>query len=320
VLELPQCSPTASREDLVRDVEFDKARLALEQRLFEHFEQLARDDPPRMESILTWHRYTFAGAALSEPRLRSLLRQTYRFSTSHGLLTFAQVAERSAADSILESDFDRVVWYNTDRRQERWIGSLFAKGETPCVHTLRSFEESLLAAMVAEANEDRPTDLRFATPSSPGFAAEILGVHDVVDAPPAWQEFLAVAQAKILCASFRSDLPVMAFLNERHELLRTFDDLKKQGVVPASFQRLIDSHLEQHRDAQNEVLLNVNHRLVGRALEQKCTSPLASVLRLLVFSALGAAGAAPPHAAQQVEADDLDWIADALWGRSPGTS
>lgn len=320
VLELPQCSPTASREDLVRDASFDQARAALEQRLFEHFEQLAQTDPPRLESILAWHRYTFAGAALSEPRLRILLRETYRFPTSHGQLTFTEIHQRSAANPILEPEFDRVVWYNTDRRQERWIGSLFAKGDTPCVHTLRSFEESLLAAMAADTSEDQAIDLRFATPSSPGFAAGILGVRDVVDAPPAWQEFLAVTEARILCASFRSDQPVMAFLNERHELLRTFDDLKKQGSVPPGFQRLIDSHLEQHQDAKNEVLLNVDHRLVGRALQQKTTSPLASVLRLLVLSALGAAGAAPPRTAQQVEAEDLDWIADALWGRTTGAS
>ncbi len=73
VLELPDCPPTASREDLVRDERFTRIKKVLEQKLFEHFEQLADKDPARLESILAWHRYHFAGAALDEPRLRQLV-------------------------------------------------------------------------------------------------------------------------------------------------------------------------------------------------------------------------------------------------------
>ena len=221
----------------------------------------------------------------------------------------------SDADPIFETEFDRIVWYNTDRRQERWANSLFANHAAPCVHTLRSFEESLLAAMVGDSSEERPTDLRVASPSSAGFATEILGIDDLEDAPPHWQEFLAATDARIRCASFRSEQPAMAFLNERHELLRTFEDLKTQGIVPAGFQRLIDAHFDEHESLRNEVLLNRNHRLVARALEQATSSPLASVLRLLVLNALGAAGAAIPRPAQHQQADDLDWIAECLWGK-----
>jgi hypothetical protein len=45
------------------------------------------------------------------------------------------------------------------------------------------------------------------------------------------------------------------------------------------------------------------------------THPLASVVRLLVFNALNAAGAAIPRAAQRLQVEDLDWIGEALWGR-----
>jgi uncharacterized protein YfaQ (DUF2300 family) len=63
------------------------------------------------------------------------------------------------------------------------------------------------------------------------------------------------------------------------------------------------------------VLLNRNHRLVKRVLEQRPGTPLASVLRLLVISALNSAGAAVPLAAHSQQSDDLDWIAEALWGQ-----
>lgn len=313
VLEVRTCSPTASREDLVRDREFALVQETLEAHLFDHFDKLATDDAARLESILAWHRYTFAGAALVEPRLRALLRRTYKFPTSHGVLTFEEILDRSDTDPIYETDFDRVVWYNTDRRQEGWANSLFADHAAPCVHTLRSFEESLLAAMVGDA--ETHTDMRFASPSSPGFAAEILGVDDLEDAPPEWSEYLAETEASIQCASFRSDQPVMAFLNERHELMRTFEELKKQGVVPSGFQRLIDAHFDENEASRNEVLLNRNHRLVARALEQKTSSPLASVLRLLVANALRTAGASLPGGAQRQQAADLDWIAECLWGK-----
>jgi len=58
VLELNDCSPTASREDLVRDAKFEAARLQLEKMLFEHFEKLAKTDPSRLEAVLSWHRST----------------------------------------------------------------------------------------------------------------------------------------------------------------------------------------------------------------------------------------------------------------------
>src|SRR5262245_3113044 len=52
VLELNDCSPTASREDLVKDATFHKVKAVLEQRLYDHFEKIAQEEPARMESIL----------------------------------------------------------------------------------------------------------------------------------------------------------------------------------------------------------------------------------------------------------------------------
>jgi molecular chaperone HtpG len=317
VLELNGCSPTASREDLVRDADFERVREVLEQRLFEHFERLAREEPNRLEAVIAWHRYTLAGAALDEPRLRGLLRRTYRLPTSKGPLTFAEILEQSPADPLLEADAERVLWYNSDRRQERWVNSLFAGLEVPCVHALRSFEEALLAALVADTNSGgTAADLRAASPGSPGFAA-VLGVGDLEEVPPVWQEFFASTGARVLSASFRGEQPVIAFLNERAELHRTFEDLKKQGTIPSGFQRLIDAHFESGPAAVNEVLLNRNHRLVRRALSQKTSAPLASVLRVLVHNALVSAGASLPREAQQRQVEDLEWVAEALWGKGP---
>ena len=317
VLELNDCSPTASREDLVRNERFHLVRETLQDHLFEHFEALASNDPPKLQSIIAWHRYSIAGAALSVDRLRFLLRSTYRFPTSLGQLTFDEIFDKSPADPLYEPEADFVIWYNTDRRQERWANSLFNGQTVPCVHTLLSFEESLLAAMAADkAAEGQAVDLRVASPSAQNFAESILGIKDIEPVDAKWQTFFGALDAKVLTASFQTQQPVMAFLNERRELRRTFDELKKEGTIPAGFQRLIDNELSGEGVEGNEVLLNRSHRLVARALEQSTGHPLASVLRILVLSALNSAGASVDRDAYAQQADDLDWIAEALWGRS----
>jgi hypothetical protein len=323
VLELNGCAPTASREDLVRDAAFDAARTTVERLLYEHLERLAANDPQRLAAVINWHRYTFAGAALTNPRLRGLLRKTYPFLTTQGPLTFEQVVGRSEADPLTESEASHVVWYNADRRQEAWAGQLFAGREGPCVNAVRSFEESLLAAMAgdAAAGRDAPAqvDVRPASPGAPNFARSVLHAGQTDDAADEWQEFLGAAAggARIMCGKFDGRLPVLAFLNERHELLQSFEELKKRGDIPAGFQRLIDDHFTGNRPGRNEVLLNTGHQLVSRALSQKTSHPLASVLRLLVINALGAAGATLPADARRHQDADLDWIAEALWAR-PG--
>jgi HSP90 family molecular chaperone len=315
VLELPRCRPTASREELVRNEQFEQARQAIENHLFQHFEELAVSSPARMESLLTWHRYLWAGAGLFVPRIRELLKNNYRFQTSRGSLTAKEIFGRSRACPIRDSEFDIVVWFNSDRRQERWLTSLFAMQDVPCVHTFQSFEESLLATMISDLAEAQRVDLRPAHPSSKEFASQIVDARDMEPAEPQWAEFLQSTGATVFCADFREEIPVIAFLNEKHGLRQAFDDIKKQGKVPEGFQRLIDRQFEREDDTTNHVLLNRNHRLVARALEQSTAAPMASVLRLLVLQSLVAAGASVPREAINTQVNDLDWIADALWGK-----
>jgi hypothetical protein len=227
-------------------------------------------------------------------------------------MTFEQIVACSDANPIFETEFETVIWYNTDRRQEAWMNSLFGSVEFPCVHTIRSFEESLLAAMIGSADT---VGMRLANPASEGFAEQVLGMDDVEEAPAAWQEFLGDLNADILLASFAENTPTMAFLNEKHELMQTFEELKKSGALPAGFQRIIDNHFDQSHSGQNQVVINRRHRLVARALTQSTAVPLASVLRMLVINSLRSCGATMSAAAARHQSEDLDWIAECLWGK-----
>ena len=311
VLELPNCSPTSNREDLVRDAIFDSVCDTISDEIYVHFDELTRNQPHRWQSILHWHRYTFAGMAIHDEKLRVLLQSTYKFITSHGELTVEQILSRSRADAIVEDEADYVVWYNADRRQEAWLNEFFANGSTPCIHTLRSFEETLLAAMLGEITLEQ-VDLRAASPSSENFCESILGLDERVDASEEWQSFFESLDSNIFVASTLNNQPVMAFVNERYELSKTFDELRENGELPRGFQRLIDQHFQRSPAGKNEIVLNTQHRLVRRALEQGTTSPLANVLRILVIAALSKAGARIQSAAQEMQAEDLESIADAL--------
>lgn len=311
VLELHDCSPTASREDIVRDKTFEVVQEVLEEKLFQHFERQAVEDPVRLEALLDVHRYSLVGSAIETPRLRQLLRKAYKWTTSRGRKTFDEILQLSEADPLFEMEADRVVWYNADRRQEQWMNDLFSESESVCVHTLRSFEETLLAAMIADS-VDQLVDLRTASVQSQNFSTSILGMSDLEEANSQWQDFLKETQAAVHFASFKSNQPAMAFLNERYELFQTMDELKKEGEIPHGFQRLIDQHFDRSPVGKNEVVLNRENRLVKSALDKSVSHPLASVLRLLVVNALLSAGAKIGAELQRQQRDDLNWISEAL--------
>lgn len=316
ILELSDCAPTASREDLVRNEQFELVRSSILDCLYQHLEGLVQRQPDRLQAIVDWHRYTLAGAALEDERLRALLRQVYTLPTSAGRLTINQLLQRCPADPLVEAEVDRVLWYNTDRRQEHWMNQLFNDQETVCVHAFRSFEEGLLAAIVADENAGGSAiDLRIASATATNFSETILGVRDLQEPDDHWHDFFRETQARVLVGSLHTRVPVVAFLNERSELSQAFQELKNEGKIPGGFQRLIDSHFAAEPADRNEVILNQSHRLVQRVLSQRPGTPLASVLRLLVLQALNTAGSTTPESARRQQSEDLDWIAEALWGQ-----
>ena len=137
VLELHDCSPTASREDIVRDKAFQLVQDVVEEKLFQHFEKQAVEDPRRLEALIEVHRYSLVGSAIETARLRDLMRGAYKWNTSAGRMNFEEILKASAADMLFESEADRVIWYNADRRQERWMNDLFNDSGT----VLRAYAE-----------------------------------------------------------------------------------------------------------------------------------------------------------------------------------
>ena len=314
ILELTDCRPTASREELVRDEKFNEVKQTLEKILFDYFERLAKNNPAIWEALLGWHRYTLAGSALENERLRKLLIGTYRFSTHRGKLTFDEILERSPASAIFEDEADYVLWYHGDRRQESAIESVFAEHKTPCVHATMAFEEALLVEMAIDTMKEQKIqiDCRVAVPGTKGFSQTILGAKDSQPVDTDWEEHFESLDAKVFEAECNGTQPVYAFLNERYDLIRTIDALKKGGQIPDSFRRMIDKHLDGEELPQNEILLNRCHPLVERALSDSPSGARAAVLRVLVFQAVQGAGVQLTRETRELLEMDLQRIAEAI--------
>lgn len=94
-LESGTLTPTASREDLKRDANYDRAREQVHEALITGLETLARDEPATWRRILHRHNEALLGAAVCDDRLFELVADQATLPTSQGDLTLARIHERS---------------------------------------------------------------------------------------------------------------------------------------------------------------------------------------------------------------------------------
>jgi hypothetical protein len=144
------------------------------------------------------------------------------------------------------------------------------------------------------------------------FSESILGITDRRDADSEWQEYLSKLNVNVFVASSKTCPPVLAFINERYELSKTFDEIRENGDLPKGFERIIQQHFERQPAGKNEVILNRYHNVVKKAMIHGIDSPMANVLRVLVVAALTKAGAKLSREAQEYQSIDLSSITDAL--------
>jgi molecular chaperone HtpG len=312
VLELPELQPTTSREDLIRNDSFQHVKQSIEAILLERLFELQKEDLVKLQSILTWHRYSFAGAALDQNTLRHILSMSYLFSTTIGPLTFSKIVEHSQSEDYSKGG-EMVLWVNTDQRQEQWISGVFESHNQPCVQALKTFESTLLTLMVSDlTGQDQPILVQSAHPGNERFVEDVLSIRDLREVSDEWQDFFSMFDVRVRFDSFDSPLAVLAFPRRDVEIRRDFESLKKDGRIPAAFSRMMDQHFSSEDVEQSQIILNTKHQIVSRALKNSIHSPLASVLRILVSNALMTAGAIPGSQEQQTLRKDLDWIAETI--------
>jgi molecular chaperone HtpG len=84
VIEAPDLSPTASREDIVRDASFQALRESIKKQLLHWLETLPRRDSAAFERFLGIHHLYVKGACLDSEPLMAVLAERLPFETNQG--------------------------------------------------------------------------------------------------------------------------------------------------------------------------------------------------------------------------------------------
>ncbi|MBW3634965.1 MAG: ATP-binding protein [Armatimonadetes bacterium] len=98
VIDCPHLQPTASREDLHQDDNFEATRAALEIQLAEGLQNIARHDPEAWEKIVRGHTDLITGWAARDDAFFDAVCDIVTFRTSRGPLTLPQYLEESGGD------------------------------------------------------------------------------------------------------------------------------------------------------------------------------------------------------------------------------
>ncbi|MFQ3592009.1 MAG: ATP-binding protein, partial [Gemmataceae bacterium] len=95
VLECPLLQPTASREGLHQDENFDLVRRALETQLAEALQDLARDDPVTWRKVVRGHSDLIVGWAVNDASFFEKVEDIVTFRTTRGPLSLPEYLELS---------------------------------------------------------------------------------------------------------------------------------------------------------------------------------------------------------------------------------
>src|SRR5262245_41666094 len=95
VVECPLLQPTASREGIHQDENFELVRQALEEQLGEALRELARDEPGVWKKVVRGHADVIIGWAVSDNEFFDRVEDIVTFRTSRGPLTLTEYLEQS---------------------------------------------------------------------------------------------------------------------------------------------------------------------------------------------------------------------------------
>lgn len=95
VIECPILQPTASREGLHQDENFDLVRQALEAQLGDALQDLARDDPATWRKVVRGHSDVIVGWAVNDSSFFEKVEDIVTFRTTRGPLSLPEYLEQS---------------------------------------------------------------------------------------------------------------------------------------------------------------------------------------------------------------------------------
>ncbi|MFO0843466.1 MAG: ATP-binding protein [Gemmataceae bacterium] len=255
VVECPLLQPTASREDLHQDENFELVRQALEQQLGDGLQRLARDEPQTWRKVVRGHSDVIIGWAVSDPDFFERVEEIVPFRTTRGPLSLPEYLEQSGG----------ALYYVT-----RELGSLqeqvLAEGrDVPAIEAswfsvtpfLEKYAQRHPGVKLVQLDGESTQLLR---PLPDGAFAELL-------------RFFRDQNVRAAVAAFKPvEAPAIVLYPQGAELAREADASFQAGDLPGPLAGLVHEYVENRFADRDELAgtlyLNAGNPLVRRLAER----------------------------------------------------
>jgi molecular chaperone HtpG len=255
IIDSPLLQPTASRESIHQDENFELVRQAVEQQLGEGLRQLAADDPTAWKQIVRGHADVIIGWAVNDNEFFGRVEDIVTFRTSRGPLSLREYLEASGG----------TLYYVT-----RELGSL---------------QEQMLAegrdvpAIDASWFAVTPFLEKYAGRHPDVSLVQLDGEADQLLRPASAEPFKKLLEwyrdnyilARV--AAFKpGEAPALILYPQGAELAREAEASREAGDLPGPLAGLIQEYVEQRfsgdSDLRGTLYLNANCPLVRRLAEK----------------------------------------------------
>jgi molecular chaperone HtpG len=268
VIECPALQPTASREGIHQDENYESVRQALEEQLGRGLRELAQDDPATWKKIVRGHSDVIVGWAVSDSEFFERVEDIVTFRTSRGPLSLSEYLDLTGG----------TLYYVT-----RELGSL---------------QEQVLAegrdvpAIDASWFAVTPFLQKYALRHDDVSLVQLDGEAEQLLRPTKEEPFAALLKhyresgVRARVAAFKpADVPAVVLYPQGAELAQEASASAEAGDLPGPLAGLVNEYIEQKfgggEDLKGTLYLNASCPLVRRLAGPPPEAALAAALTLL---------------------------------------
>lgn len=286
VLNANDLRPTASRESFYEDEALEEAREELGNCLRQYLVDLAENDLPRLEKLISLHYLAIKAIAIQDDELYKLFINLLPFQTSLGFMTLSEYKQRSG-----------VIQYVRDVDQFRQVSRIAAAQGICLINAGYAYDSKLLErlpaifpdleveliepSMLVQQLEDLDFDERER-------AFDLIRTADLV-----LQPFKCAAEVK----KFKpSDLPALYSANDDALFKRTIEQTKDQAN--SMWSGILDGVAEDIGRGYSQLCFNLDNPLIKKMCGIKDRKLLQQTIEMLYVQSL-LLGHHPLHAKEQ---------------------
>lgn len=268
VIDSPVLQPTASREDIQQDDNFESVQQALAEQLGKDLRRLARDDPAAWHQLVCSHSTVITSWAVKDNEFFERVADLVVFRTTRGLLNLPDYLKQSGG----------TLYYVT-----RQLGSLqeqlLAEGrDVPAIEAawyavtpfLEKYADRRANVGLVQLDGEAETLLR-SVPEKP-FAGLL--------------EYYRTQQVHARVAAFKPiDMPAILLYPQGAEVVHNARAALKEGELPEGLGGLVEDYVERKMgtDFNGSFYLNASCPLVRRLAEDETLAPRRTEILTMLY-------------------------------------